>query len=207
MDPDQLITQTERLICAVDEEYFVSVLVQTIELVRNFGGRGNAFLSQLLKIDTENEFDIKKNQETLSATLDGFHAYLKNGLLGEVSPEQQARTDVVSDFLDMAQNLLESKDVHPAAPAVLIGATIEELLRNWVEKEGLSLGHRKPGIENYSQILREADLITKQDGKDITSWAGIRNHAAHGEWDEVSDKNRIKIMLEGVNLFMRKYSR
>jgi hypothetical protein len=42
--------------------------------------------------------------------------------------------------------------------------------------------------------------------KDITSWGGLRNHAAHGEWDEVKDRQRISIMLEGVNLFMRKYS-
>ena len=60
-------------------------------------------------------------------------------------------------------------------------------------------------LENYSQTLREADFITKQDAKDLTSWGGIRNHAAHGEWDEVSDKKRVSLMLEGVNLFMRKY--
>jgi hypothetical protein len=89
---------------------------------------------------------------------------------------------------------------------MLIGATLEEFLRTWVETEGLSLGTRKPGLETYSQVLRDADLITKQDGKDITAWAGLRNHAAHGEWDEVSDKKRVALMLEGVNLFIRKYS-
>jgi hypothetical protein len=88
----------------------------------------------------------------------------------------------------------------------LIGATLEEFLRTWVEAEGLPLGNRKLGLETYSQVLRDAGLITKQDGKDITSWAGVRNHAAHGEWDEVSDKTRVALMLEGVNLFMRKYS-
>ena len=41
------------------------------------------------------------------------------------------------------------------------------------------------------------------DIKDITSWAGIRNHAAHGEWDHVSDRARVRLMLEGINLFMR----
>lgn len=106
----------------------------------------------------------------------------------------------------MAHTLLESKNVHPAAPAVLIGATLEEFLRTWSEAEALPLGSRKPGLEAYSQLLREAGLITKQDGKDITSWAGIRNHAAHGDWDEVSDGNRVSLMLEGINLFMRKYS-
>ena len=40
--------------------------------------------------------------------------------------------------------------------------------------------------------------------KDITSWAGVRNHAAHGEWEEVSDRKRVQLALEGVNLFMRK---
>jgi len=111
--------------------------------------------------------------------------------------------DVVSDFLEQAQRLLEATNVHPAAPAVLIGATIEEFLRTWVEAEALSLGNRKPGLDAYASVLREADLITKQDMKDITAWGGIRNHAAHGEWQEVSDKHRVRLMLEGINLFMR----
>ena len=106
----------------------------------------------------------------------------------------------------MANQLLETARVHPAAPAVLIGATLGEFLRTWVEAEGLSIGSRKPGLETYSQLLRDADLISKQDGKDITSWAGVRNHAAHGEWEDVGDKKRVALMLEGVNLFMRKYS-
>lgn len=40
-----------------------------------------------------------------------------------------------------------------------------------------------------------ARLISKQDVKDINSWAGLRNHAA---WDEVSDKKRVSLMLAGV---------
>ena len=89
---------------------------------------------------------------------------------------------------------------------MLIGATLEEFLRNWIETVGLAINDVKPGIDTYSKILRTENLISKQDSKDITSWAGIRNHAAHGEWDEVADKKRIELMLEGVNLFMRKYS-
>ena len=68
------------------------------------------------------------------------------------------------------------------------------------------MGSAKPGIDAYSKVLRGADVISKQDAKDITSWAGIRNHAAHGEWDQVSDRARIRLMLEGVNLFMRQKS-
>ena len=97
--------------------------------------------------------------------------------------------------------------MHPAAPAVLGGAALEEFLRNWIEEANLPLGNKKASIDTYTGLLREADLITKQDAKDITAWAGIRNHAAHGEWDEVKDKQRIQLMLEGINLFMRKYTK
>jgi hypothetical protein len=126
------------------------------------------------------------------------------GLNTDISPERKAQLDVVSDLLEQANNLLDSKQVHPAAPAVLIGATLEEFLRNWIEAEGISLGSARPSIDSYTKALRESELITKQDAKDITAWAGIRNHAAHGEWDEVNDRNRIRLMLEGVNLFLRK---
>lgn len=58
----------------------------------------------------------------------------------------------------------------------------------------------------FSTELRRQEKITKQDLKDIVSWGGTRNDAAHGQWENVEDRNRIKLMLEGVNLFMRKYS-
>ena len=66
--------------------------------------------------------------------------------------------------------------------------------------------HIKPNLDSYCQELRKMESILKQDVKDIVSWGGIRNDAAHGHWESVSDRNRIKLMLEGVNLFMRKYS-
>lgn len=131
--------------------------------------------------------------------------YVKAGLAGAVTPERRAQLDVVSDFLDQARQLLETRAVHPAAPALVIGATLEEFLRMWIESADLAIGSRRPGLETYATVLREADLITKQGIKDITAWGGIRNHAAHGEWDEVADKQRVALMLEGVDLFMRKY--
>lgn len=138
--------------------------------------------------------------------LESFICHIENGLLDGVSIERKAKIDVVSDYLDQAQILLESKDVHPAGPAVIIGASLEEFLRSWVEEANLPLNNKKPSIDSYTTTLREAELITKQDVKDITSWAGFRNNAAHGQWEEVADKKRVQLMLEGVNLFMRKYT-
>lgn len=89
----------------------------------------------------------------------------------------------------------------------MIGACLEEFLGNWIEEQDLSIEPSRPSLDTYGKVLKEAEFITKQDFKDITSWAGLRNHAAHGEWEEVTDKKRVTLMLEGVNLFMRKYGK
>lgn len=178
-------------------------LAETSELARRYAGERSQFFLSLKGVNSIHGKDAIRQ---IISLLRAFKSHLSAGLADALSPEQKAQMDVVSDFLGMAQTLLETKEIHPAAPAVIIGASLEEYLRNWIERENLSLGNRKPGIDNYCQVLREADFITKQDAKDITSWAGVRNHAAHGEWDQVNDPKRISLMLEGVNLFMRKNS-
>jgi hypothetical protein len=210
MDREELINHTKRILDKVkDDTSIIGTYAEACDLIRMNAGPNSPFLATLEARSPSTWNQVYKYTfvtSTVRSTLQSFLEHVESGLFQEISPERRAQLDVVSDFLEMANALLETKGVHPAAAAVLIGATLEEFLRTWIEAESLSLDSRKPGLETYSQILREANLITKQDGKDITSWAGIRNHAAHGEWDEVSEKNRISLMLEGVNLFMRKYS-
>jgi len=205
MDLKELIEQAKRIIVSVDTAGGVAgPYAQACEFLRVYAGPKSAFLQTLELYDPRRTSQLHVAGATRS-TLESFIEYIEAGLHEGISPERRAQIDVVSDLLEQARVLLESKDVHPAAPTVLIGATLEEFLRTWVEAAGLSIGTRKPGLEAYAQVLRETDLITKQDAKDITSWGGIRNLAAHGEWQEVADKQRIALMLEGVNLFLRKY--
>ena len=203
MNSKDLIAQTQRLIQKVNQHNIAGTFPEACEFLRVFAGENSEFYKSL-KTKAGAGYDDKAR--VTHQILQSFQEYVAAGLLEEVSPERRAQLDVVSDFLEMANRLLTTSGVHPAAAAVLIGAALEEFLRTWTETESLSLENRKPGLETYSQVLRDANLITKQDGKDITSWGGIRNHAAHGEWQEVSDKARVGIMLDGVNLFMRKYS-
>jgi hypothetical protein len=91
--------------------------------------------------------DPKYVLRNVSDVLSAFRDYVEAGLHAAIPPERQAQLDVVSDFLDQAQKLLESKGVHPASPAVLVGAALEEFLRTWVESEELSIGTAKPGLD------------------------------------------------------------
>ena len=205
MDAIKLIEHVDRLIGkAGPRDSVVGLHAEVCEFLRVYSGPKSAFYTTINSFDPRG-FAPDYVAKNLKSVLQSFKEYVQAGLHAEVSPERRAQIDVVSDFMQQAQQLLEAKGIHPAAPAVIIGAALEEFLRTWAEKEALGLGGRKPGLDAYATVLRESDFISKQDYKDITSWGGLRNHAAHGEWQEVSDKNRVALMLEGVNLFMRKY--
>ncbi|TWI85077.1 hypothetical protein IQ13_0232 [Lacibacter cauensis] len=200
MDKPFLINAAKNL--ANSNQPAPSTYVSILEFLRIYAGEKSSFYKQVNNFKNSHEH----NAALAKMILKGFITFLENGLTDGISIERKAQMDVVSDILEQANQLLDTKGVHSAAACVLIGASLEEFLRNWVEDKNLDLGNLKPGIDTYTKILKEAELITKQDFKDITSWAGLRNHAAHGEWDLVCDKSKISLMLQGVNLFLRKYS-
>lgn len=41
----------------------------------------------------------------------------------------------------------------------------------------------QPTITTYAKALRSADVLKKQDMKDVERMAGLRNEAAHGHFD------------------------
>jgi hypothetical protein len=205
MESTQLISQTDRLLERTKGDWTIlGVHTEACEFLRVYAGPKNEFYARLKDINPRNASEYVA--EHVQSVLLSFRAYVEAGLQSDVSPERRAQLDVVSDFLEQAHQLLETRGIHPAAPAVIVGAALEEFLRTWIENEEVDLSGRKPGLDAYATALREAELITKQDYKDITSWGGLRNYAAHGEWEEVGDKHRISLMLEGVNLFMRRYT-
>lgn len=210
MTIDQLVEHSKKLADSMshlpkNSVAFHGEFAQACEFLRRFGGHNNSFLATLTQI--ANKYSHEYVANSTAHTLLAFASYVQSGLADEISPERRAQLDIVSDLLDQANTLVENPKVHPAAPAVLIGATLEEFLRTWIETCGIPLGQRKPSLDTYTQLLRETDLIPKQDAKDITAWAGIRNHAAHGEWAQVESREKIALMLQGVNLFLRKYER
>ena len=208
MNNEDLIQHAKRLMESMkrtkDHASVGATATQIIEFLRNYAGPKSAFLDSAKKY-----FDTLGADAQRRAYIELMHSfieYIENGLYQEVISARKVQMEVVSDLLRQANELLEDHKVHPAAPAVMIGAALEEYLRTWMERESLSLGTKKPGLDGYGTALLEGQLITTQDIKDITSWAKIHNHAVHGEWEEVSDRKRIALMLEGVNLFMRKYN-
>jgi len=106
--------------------------------------------------------------------------------------------EVFGDFLDMAGHLLDNGYHHPAA--MLIGAVLEDGLRRLARGAGIAvksgddlsaLNHRLADNKVYN------DLVRKQVGV----WADVRNHADHGEWEQVTEPD-VRDMYSGVTRFM-----
>lgn len=203
MNKQELLNNIDRLIAETSENPQGGI-AQSKEFFKNYVGIDNSFLKTLEIINPfigSSSLILETNR-----ILKGFKGYVENDLLRKVSIEREIKIETVSDYLEQAESLLNDKNVHPAAAAVLIGASLEEFLRNWLEELQFDFTTIKNSIDAYSKELKILEKLNKQDMKDIISWGGIRNDAAHGHWESVADRNRIKLMLEGINLFMRKYS-
>ncbi len=208
-----LIHQIDRLITAMQSwnrdqadfsgKYNVASS-EAIQFLRDYAGAESTFYTRANSANTFYTFE--NNTAFIVEGLKAYRSYIVNGLQNAISLERRAQIEVVSDILGQADTLLNDKSVHPAAPIVIIGAALEEFLRNWCEDTKLVNEAAKSSIDKYAQLLRTSELISKQDIKDIASWGGLRNEAAHGHWENVSNRDSVRYMLMGVNLFMRKYS-
>ncbi|GGF06390.1 hypothetical protein [Flavobacterium limi] len=203
MTKEDLLKNIDGLLSTTSENP-ASSLAQSIEFIKNYIGKDNSFLKTLERLNPFASFTTLRPE--VNDILRGLRSYVENDLIRKISVEREIQIETVSGYLEQAASLLNDKGVHPAAAAVVIGASLEEFLRNWLEDLQFDISTIKNSLDAYSQELKKLEKINKQDLKDIISWGGTRNDAAHGHWQNVEDRQRIRLMLEGVNLFIRKYS-
>jgi len=171
-------------------------------LISSYIGKNNPFYEAIDRVNSNSQYAI----ESLNSILDSFLRAVEKELVSNVSFERKLKIEVVNDYLAQAEILLDKAEYHPAISAFLIGASLEEFLRTWIIEQNLYSNISKPSIDTFALELKKQNLIDKQDYKEITSWAGIRNDAAHGNWDLVEERKKIYLMLLGVNLFIKKYT-
>jgi hypothetical protein len=128
---------------------------------------------------------------------------VKNDLLGNIRGLLQA--DIFADFLEIGEHLLN--EGYKDAAAVTIGAVLEDGLRKLCDKNGIAT--IKPNgspltIEPLNTELARQAVYTKLTQKQVTSWAHIRNKAAHGEYSEY-DKAQVQMMLLFVQSFAEQH--
>jgi len=115
-------------------------------------------------------------------------------------------SELFSDYIEIASHLLEKG--YKDSSAVIIGSTLESLLRKLCEKFKVDLTikkddgkqiHKKADRMN-SDLVKE-DVYSKSYQKQITAWLDIRNNSAHGKYDLYSEQE-VKLMIMGVQNFI-----
>jgi hypothetical protein len=116
------------------------------------------------------------------------------------------QSEVFSDYLEMAEHLLNEGYKDPAA--VLVGSTLEVHLRELCIYNGIeieSTNHKGKLIPKKANLmnsdLAKAQAYSSTYQKQIIAWLGIRNSAAHGKYSEYT-KEEISLMLQGIRQFI-----
>ena len=115
---------------------------------------------------------------------------------------QGARTIASSDLMEQVGALRNARDVHPAAPIVLAGAALEIALRSAIVELSLESPERS-SISALAGRLRTAGLLSAQDVKDVEQMGGLRNAAAHGNFEGL-DAERAGLMEQQAKRFLRR---
>jgi hypothetical protein len=109
--------------------------------------------------------------------------------------------EVFTNFLDMAEHLLEKGYKDPAAS--LIGAVLEDGLRKIAEKHNVTVKH-DDDISSLNTRLADKGIYNRLIQKQIQAWKEIRDKAAHGEFNEYN-LGQVRLMLEGIRKFLGEY--
>jgi len=128
---------------------------------------------------------------------------IENGLLDDINSLLQA--DIFADLLEMGEYLL--KEGYKDAAAVIIGSVLEDTLRKLAEKNEIPTTNdkgKKLTIEPINVELAKKDIYNQLVKKQITSWADLRNNAAHGHFDQYDNK-QVEYMLIFVQNFASDY--
>ena len=165
---------------------FYAQQAELLNLIQAYAGKSNSFYDATEKI----KITAILSDDYLESMIASFIRSVEQDVISKVSFERKIKIEIVNDYLVQAEE---------------IGASLEEFLRTWVSEQNLDYS-QKASMDSYAKALRSKDLITKQDYKEITAWGGDRNNAAHGKWDLVADREKISMMLAGVNIFIKQYS-
>ncbi|MCU8083841.1 hypothetical protein [Shewanella sp. SM23] len=154
-------------------------------------------------ISTKNFYTIHSNWYGHISQVQGIALTVKhdieNDLISSIKGLLQA--EIFANFLEIGEHLLS--EGYKDAAAVTIGAVLEDGLRELCKKNNIAI--TKPNgspltIEPLNAELAKNEVYSKLTQKQITSWAHIRNKAAHGQYNEY-DESQVEMMLLFVQGF------
>ena len=115
--------------------------------------------------------------------------------------EMLVSASVFSDFLEMAEHLLDNGYKDPAAS--LIGAVLEDGLRRICNNNNITV-KADDNISSVNKKLADQKAYNRLKQREIEVWNKLRDYADHGHFNEYKP-NDVTDMLKGVMNFLSEY--
>lgn len=192
---------------------------ERIEELGAIASRGGQLIDRLYGRDSQYKRNLQKVLETKGFTsmhsnyynhvsefvgiLKGIQHDIKSGLL--VDLRQLLNAAIFADFIEMSEHLLG--EGYKDAAAVILGAVLEDSLRKLADGSGISttaVSGKKLTIDPLNIALAKKGVYNPLVQKQITTWATLRNDAAHGHFAKY-DVEQVKHMLLFVQKFCADY--
>lgn len=155
---------------------------------------------ELLNTEFENARDDEQDAPAkaigvLRAALDDY----RGGYLFELRSEIRAETG--DDILEDAKELLKAgrKDL----ACIVAGVALELTIKDLCQRRGISFDRRSK-LDALNIELRKVGAYNESLRKQISAWAALRNHAAHGEWNEYGE-SEVRGLIDGVEQLIGRF--
>jgi len=118
--------------------------------------------------------------------------------------------EVFDDFLEMADYFMSEGRGYKDAAAVIAGGVLEGHLRKLAQKHNIATENRTPKgpkskkADTLNANLASDGVYNKIQQKIITGWLGIRNDAAHANYDEYTN-DQVASLIGDVREFISRF--
>ncbi len=199
---DSLIGMGERVLATQDDDYSVN-----LSLFRQWHTSSLAFLNVTLGPDSVHCREFEQHCKSSwsyeadrgVAVLRAAKEDIEGGYLQRV--ETLVSASVFSDFLDMAEHLLDNAYKDPAAS--LIGAVLEDGLRRICGNNNITV-KSDDNISSLNQRLAQNHIYNPLQQGQNQVWNKLRDYADHGRFDQYKQGD-VTDMLKGVRSFLSDY--
>lgn len=185
---------------SVNASLFNQFRASSLSFLKNLFGENHPYYQEFntnVKDNAPSHTNIGKGiLKAVKQEIDGGWLFTVKGLVS---------AEIFSDFLEMAEYLLQEGYKDPAA--VMTGSVLEEHLRQLCGRNGIPVEANRGGklspkkADLLNADLANAGIYNKLDQKSITSWLDLRNKAAHGKYAEYT-KEQVNLMYQGVTNFI-----
>lgn len=136
--------------------------------------------------------------EKVLGLLESVQLAAQAGLLTRL--EDQVVATAFDDFLDHASIYHHSAKIKEAA--VRASAVLEDAVKRVATKNGMPVAGQS--LESLIDELVKAQVVTPVKAKHVKSFAAVRNHALHGEWDKLDLKD-VGAQIAGIHEFLNEH--